>query len=1125
MDNFKLVYNGTDGTTTYNYTKTNVGYNAGVAKKGIRNGEEDSVFFSYVENTRAKSITGSAQRKYIKVFTIKDFFNFNNVTISDDVNKIEITKITFPDVSKNNRKDYNLNFVFNYKIDGVDTINELVFNELNILKINGFDYGEHGIYRYQADCLFSDIFRIKNNNINDFLIKRGKTYEIKELEIEKVNLNEPFYYISYNKNFFKKSFKEGNTKAYNLVNDLVENTNTIKVAPLYIYNGNSEYSRPTTNLIIPEANLTINDFEDFLYHFDSIKNVYKIEINTSNLVVGNVYTGSDVLANVTCFFKLDRFNNNNANSTRNIIISAIKSESNVNELKISEEYKLTFNLVLSGESGKNFYKLLKVADDSTFDNDGIVLNWFSSYMNNKNEITIDANKITADYSSSTIYNEFTGEYITELDSNFINDIHEEDFLLGILEEVSEQDYKSGLRALVNSLIKKYSIEKQDPTETEAVTTFLEEDKFYNHIAGGMPRVEVTFVKKNYKDKTNDLNASNPTTGTKYVTGLCPYIKSMSLTDNGVKKLKLVLWDRDFGSYNEDKQPLEQVIREAIAYNSCNPEAKEENRKQGPENDSDVNSVSYLDIVKIDTNSDTTNLKLRFGFDDYNIPLTSGNRSNRAWELIKSEEEKTSTTIFNPYYKLGQNGMVVNKPDYNSTNINFFVNVDTPIGAPIKDDETNLQEEQQQKKEKNINRQRLVNKSADQTTRLSLEMDFMIVGYKTSLQKNGIIYEIEAIESSSIKTLNYSILQRFEDITGTPSEVLYTLMRLFNENADGVLNRKAPKIYFDSDDIVEEVDKEAYRNTSITIPEKADASTINKKISISLGGQNSYYNYNETDSDEQHIRYYKNIGSLISEFCAACPPKKEVKRSAKTYIDKNTAETVTIENNSEGIFRPLQWYTTNVTFKDENDKEENVPCIFLYYRRVNKINKIRKYNWGPGLAGKNSVVLDLQIENANEFAVMSAVSVFNLETGSSTTYGSNGASTVDNEKVDNGKIVSRVTGGAITSDAYENAYNNCLYQGSITILGDPFYTFDNFLQPCSYPIYLNIEVPVSEYELRNKKENDIYFNKVNNNVRKHYLSGYYVVKAITHNITDGNFTTTLDIMSYPGIANDINIVQS
>ena len=89
----------------------------------------------------------------------------------------------------------------------------------------------------------------------------------------------------------------------------------------------------------------------------------------------------------------------------------------------------------------------------------------------------------------------------------------------------------------------------------------------------MPRVEVTFVRKNYEDKTNKLKAP---TEYKYVTGSCPYIKSMSLTDNGVKKLKLVLWDRDFGSYNSSEMPLEQVIREAIAYNSCNPDAIEQN---------------------------------------------------------------------------------------------------------------------------------------------------------------------------------------------------------------------------------------------------------------------------------------------------------------------------------------------------------------------------------------------------------------------------------------------------------------------------------------------------------------------------------------------------------------------
>lgn len=1007
--------------------------------------------------------------------------------IYDIGNTVAIKNIKFENKNK---------IVLKIEVNGTEYDN-IILDKDRVLEEQGLLKKENNIYKFKVDNIFLEIAGTDEFNAVGNECSISNYNNLYPLE---VNVNDSFISIKKNEEYFRNSFiltdEDIHQTGTQIVNYLIEKdikSNDEKrkcYLPLILSNSDNSFEKPLT--VLKNGNKELKDFVDF-FHKTTIKN---ITVNKSKLVIGGGYTGSDVICNVTFAFKIEEAMKSiitQKEEFREIISLAAKEK--------EEEYTLTFDLCLAGDSSKNFYSLVEIANSS------------NNYFVYRSDIKCKDNNATIVYTYDNGY----GYYDEDTIYAYLGFI--ETCTVGILIETSEQDYSTGLKKLVRNFIKKYSIEKQDTEEAQADTTFLEEDKFYNHIAGGMPRVEVTFLKKNYKEKTNDLINI---TGTKYVTGLCPYIKSMSLTDNGVKKLKLVLWDRDFGSYNSSEKPLEQVIREAIAYNSCNPDAVGVNKKQDPAADKDVNSVGYLDIVEVDTNSDTTNLKLRFGFDDYNLPLTSGNRSNRAWELKNSEEEKSDTIIFNPYYKVGQNGLVVNKPDY-QTNKKFFKNVDTPIGAPTKDDKTNPQEEQE--KDKNINRQRLVNKSVDQTTRLSLEMEFMIVGYKTSLQKNGIVYEIEAIESSSIKTLNYSILQRFEDITGTPSEVLYTLMRLFNENADGVLNRKAPKIYFDSDDIVEEVDKEAYRNTSITIPEEADASTINKKISISLGGQNSYYNYNETDSDEQHIRYYKNIGSLISEFCAACPPKKEVKRSAKTYIDKNTAETVTIENNSEGIFRPLQWYTKNVTFELENEKTETVPCIFLYYRRVNKINKIRKYNWGPGLAGKNSVVLDLQIENANEFAVMSAVSVFNLETGSSTTYGNNGASTVDNEKVDNGKIVSRVTGGAITSDAYENAYNNCLYQGSITILGDPFYTFDNFLQPCSYPIYLNIEVPVSEYELRNKKENDIYFNKVNNNVRKHYLSGYYVVKAITHNITDGNFTTTLDIMSYPGIANDINVVQS
>jgi hypothetical protein len=1024
----------------------------------------------------------------------------NEFSMNDDLKIIDISLKSFLTLENFDVKNttevkiIHVNFKSNKFVTLTIEINglkqELNLDSDEILKKYNLLIKEDGIYKFKVNNIFLEIA-----NTKEFKAKtKGKCSVLKNNTFLVVNLNDIFISIVRNKEYYEKSFNFSTDFAGRNHEKIIYYLKTKgykNVLPLAPYNkANDSFEKPLTVLLLKNENKELEFFEDFLIEKTKIKNM---TINKPSLTVKNCYTASDVVCNVIFTFEIRE---EVALDERYIDVTNLIVKENNKNIEVGKEYTLTFDLCFAGDSAKKFYSIFELADAS-------------------NDYFLHVNDFLCEETPSSLKYTYNPEY-DDYDASAFYLGFIKDYVLGLLVEKSEQDYKSGLRGLVSSFIKKYSVETKTQKQEQADVKFLDEDKFYNHITGGMPRVEVTFVRKNYEDKTNKLKAP---TEYKYVTGLCPYIKSMSLTDNGVKKLKLVLWDRDFGSYNSSEKPLEQVIREAIAYNSCNPDASETEKKV-IEKDSDVNDIGYLKIVKVNTSNDTTNLKLRFGFDDYNMESTVGGRTNRAWEIVKSEEGTNTTKIFNPYFKTAAGGKVINKPESNSENESYFTCVETPIGNPSVKNEG-----EQDKKNKNINRQVLVNKSEDQTTRLSLEMEFMIVGYKTSLQKNGIVYEIEAIESSSIKTLNYSILQRFEDITGTPSEVLYTLMRLFNENADGVLNRDAPKIYFDSDDIVEEVDKEAYRNSSITIPKEADINTINKKISISLGGQNSYYNYNETNGDEQHQRYYKNIGSLISEFCAACPPKKDAERVAKTYVDSATAETVTIENNSEGVLRPLQWYVSNdVEFNVEGKEPVKVPCIFLYYRRVNKINKIRRYNWGPGLAGKNSVVLDLQIENANEFAVMSAVSVFDLEEKSSTTYGSNGISTTDNKKDVSGEIVSRVTGGSITSGAYENAYNNCLYQGSITILGDPFYTFDNFLQPCSYPIYLNIEVPVSEYELRNKVENNIYFNKVNNNVRKHYLSGYYVIKAITHNITDGNFTTTLDIMSYPGIANDINIVK-
>ena len=93
-----------------------------------------------------------------------------------------------------------------------------------------------------------------------------------------------------------------------------------------------------------------------------------------------------------------------------------------------------------------------------------------------------------------------------------------------------------------------------------------------------------------------------------------------------------------------------------------------------------------------------------------------------------------------------------------------------------------------------------------------------------------------------------------------------------------------------------------------------------------------------------------------------------------------------------------------------------------------------------------------------------------------------------------------------------AYSQALYKGSITIMGDPFYCFDKFVQPYTYPIYLDFRLPVSQSWSNSSNTNKIGYS--------HFMSGFYVVTKITHDINDSGFRTILEVMSYPNITNDV-----
>lgn len=113
---------------------------------------------------------------------------------------------------------------------------------------------------------------------------------------------------------------------------------------------------------------------------------------------------------------------------------------------------------------------------------------------------------------------------------------------------------------------------------------------------------------------------------------------------------------------------------------------------------------------------------------------------------------------------------------------------------------------------------------------------------------------------------------------------------------------------------------------------------------------------------------------------------------------------------------------------------------------------------------------------------------------------------DNYKyVDTGVDDETVSGNEATEDDYKlksseadllfSSLSNFPYKGSITILGDPFYLFDNSMKPYDFEIYLNIT-----------KSKNIKMEELD----KSFYSGIYNVGTIKHTMSSEGFTTELEI---------------
>ena len=698
--------------------------------------------------------------------------------------------------------------------------------------------------------------------------------------------------------------------------------------------------------------------------------------------------------------------------------------------------------------------------------------------------------------------------------------------------------------------------------------------YYDFYSGMTPFVEVYF-RDNYYEEVKDGAGNVKKTKLRWnvINSIDhPYIKSLKIEDKGVKKAHIQLFDKDFASYQfgilkafdvNSKEKVVYSLDTLIKRSLMTPELKEDSQKKETykEQSGDTQDLQeeYLKISEYNKTMGPGNLRIRFGYCDDNqkIPKNDNNnkisnyfinnygledvgnnnrRTNRWWDVKVPNPEKAST--FSWEHKINNN-----KLDSGKT---VLVTQAAEIVA-VDNDKTIVSDSEKRN-------------SKNSTTKMSYLNEYMIVGYKTSLKPNGILYDIDAIEVKNVEVMRKRFLQRYAEVTTYPLEILYILMHVFNENNDGKIIDSGIKLLFMNEDNdfkknpangfnmsfdfsnlkKEDIEQLSDAKDTVYVYKKGRGSVFNeylRKATLSFGGETALSNYSSTNEKPS---VYKSVESLMNEFCALCPSKKDYSmEEPKKAHDRDGNE---IKTDDKSSVSNLTWLTA----KSQDDKDKNIYIIF-YYRKIRKQQCIKRYIWGPANPYK-SIVKDLQIENNNEFAMMSSVTSSSFDgTGKivlSTEINTKNSNTNSNQekneiantvntreklKAGDGFSTDYIAGSIEQSDKINTALANCMYSGTMTILGDPAMEFNLEIQPYTYPIYIEVLVPINDAywdkEINDefKKYDNIYHGvKLVNgsNQKVHEMTGFYVITSIEHDISTSGYTTTLGVSRYPNIEKDV-----
>ena len=664
-----------------------------------------------------------------------------------------------------------------------------------------------------------------------------------------------------------------------------------------------------------------------------------------------------------------------------------------------------------------------------------------------------------------------GEYIT----NGLKYLHNNNTINSLVN--TNANIKAYFNANCGNFLKKY--------DSDSFVEFNDVDNYYDFYSASTPYVSLKFRYRNDKGGIQKVNINS----VEY-----PFIKSFNCVDEGVKTFTIKLFDRDFNSliniYDDNgnkigESTLEQILALSVGINNTKQENNNEKAKYS------LTAANYGDVVGTKVSDDMQyNLGIIFGYSETNPKLTQGN---------SGVERETSTGYLSS--NASTNG------DYTHAGNTKYYTKDKKKQRTHRWWETSTESS----KSDNKTLSDRVN-SSNQTTIRTEIIETLITGYQTEFSSAGIYYTIKAIEMSQSELSKYKIYQRYTNIKGTPSEVLYTVMNMVNGIFDG--KDGGIKLYIDEscrngkDVVIEDYEKEE---------ESKDEDNVNKvqepkQVQISLGSKDALSMYQDDLSNglKEEVSFknikkpklYKSVLSILNDLKAVMPPK---------VVDSGLMKDVIVTDQDGNSVKAIQKQNAyrRFTYGVQTDDKGKVE-VYFYYQQPTKFKRIRKYEWGPA-NGKHSVITNIDIKTDNEYALLTSMSTITEKGASVKSRDGYGTEVLKNKDVKYADYIAQ-PGESTPLDKIAYAYSQALYKGSITIMGDPFYCFDKFVQPFTYPIYLDFRLPVSQSWSNSSSTNKIGYS--------HFMSGFYVVTKITHDINDSGFRTILEVMSYPNITNDV-----